>query len=178
MTNAEATLAGTTCYLSLGSNVGERERHVLDAMGLVESSGAGRVVAASSLYETDPVGMPGAAAFINAVVEVETSLSPGGLLERLRAVEDRMGRTGGHCEPREIDIDIVTFGENVIDQPRLTVPHPRYASRRFVLVPLQEVAPGFVCPCTDVPVATMLAEAGTAGVTRVSGRRVEPAERR
>ena len=178
MIDANAAPAGTICYLSLGSNVGERERHVLDAMGLIESCGAGRVTAASSLYETDPVGMPGATAFINAVVEVESLLSPGDLLERLQAVENRMGRTGGHYEPREIDIDIVAFGESVIREPHLTVPHPRYASRGFVLVPLRDVAPGFVCPDTAIALETMLAESPAAGVTRVSGRAVQPVEGR
>jgi len=173
-----ATLTVTTCYLSLGSNVGERERHVLDAVGRIESCGAGRVTAASSLYETEPIGMPGATAFINAVVEVETLLSPGGLLERLQEVEARMGRTGGHYQPREIDIDIVAYGDSVIDQPRLTLPHPRYASRGFVLVPLRDVAPGFVCPDTAMPIDDMLSVSPTGGVTRVSARAVEAGEER
>jgi 2-amino-4-hydroxy-6-hydroxymethyldihydropteridine diphosphokinase len=142
MTRTNATLTDTTCYVSLGSNVGAREQQVLEAVARIERSGAGRVTAQSALYETDPVGMPGTDAFVNAVVEVETSLSPDDLLERLQAIESRMGRTGGHYRPREIDIDIITFGDSVIDEPHLDVPHPRYSERAFVLVPLGDIAPG------------------------------------
>lgn len=170
MTRSGAILTGTRCFIALGSNVGAREEQVLAAMARIERCGAGSVIAASALYETDPVGMPGARAFINAVVEVETPLTPDELLSRLQGVERDMGRLGGHYQPRNIDIDIISYGEQVIDEPDLTVPHARYDRRAFVLVPLSDIAPAFVCPASARSARDMLDEVGANGVTRVSAR--------
>ena len=158
-------------YVGLGANLGQREAAVLRAVRELESSGAGRVTRLSSLYETEPVGIAGARRFINAVAEVETLLPPGDLLQRLKAIETGMGRTGGHQQSREIDLDLVSFGEELVASEALVLPHPRFHQRHFVLVPLREIAPGFVCPRTGRGVDELMARLpGEGGVERVSGR--------
>ena len=164
-----------SAFLALGANLGEREAAVLEALRRIEASGAARVLRCSSLYETDPVDMEPAPGFVNAVAEVRPLLSPVLLLKRLKTIEKQMGRRGGHNAPREIDIDVVTFGDRVIDTADLIVPHPRYASRGFVLEPLAEIAPGFVCPRHGRGIAEMIASLrGGERVARVSGRNIIP----
>ncbi|NIM19564.1 MAG: 2-amino-4-hydroxy-6-hydroxymethyldihydropteridine diphosphokinase [Candidatus Latescibacteria bacterium] len=143
-------------YLSVGSNVGDREAAVLAAVRFIEKKEGLTVRRCSSLFETAPVeGVPGGY-FINSVLEVQSLLCPTDLLLRLKAVEEEMGRTSGHNEAREIDIDIVTLGGWIVRTELLTLPHPRYAERAFVLVPLREIAPEFRCPKTGRPVAEMI----------------------
>lgn len=156
----------------MGSNVGDRERHVLDAVRRIHSA-AISVVSCSSLYESEPAEGVGGRDFINAVVEVRTLLCPLDLLKRLKTIEKSMGRTGGHNQAREIDIDIVSYGEKVVESPDLTIPHPRFGGRTFVLVPLREIAPGFRCPLTGRGVAELIGELGHShGISRVSSREV------
>jgi 2-amino-4-hydroxy-6-hydroxymethyldihydropteridine diphosphokinase len=159
-------------YLGLGSNLGRREAAVLGALRALESAGAARVNVVSSLYESEPDGIPGAPRFVNAVAEVEPLLPAAGLLERMKSIEADMGRTGGHQESREIDLDLITYGAETSASPVLTLPHPRFHARAYVLIPLSEIAPGFVCPKTGTPVSDLLARlsAGFA-VERISGRR-------
>jgi len=95
--------------------------------------------------------------FVNAVAAVRTLLSPRDLLEQVQEVEARIGRTGGHGEPREVDVDIVALGTVLMDRPELTIPHPRYHLRAFVLLPLREVAPDFRCPLTGRRLEEMIA---------------------
>ena len=159
-------------YLGLGSNLGRREAAVLGALRALETSGAARVNVVSSLYESEPDGIPGAPRFVNAVAEVEPLLPAGGLLERMKSIEADMGRTGGHQESRETDLDLITYGEETGASDALVLPHPRFHSRAYVLIPLAEIAPDFVCPKTDVPVSELVARlpAGCV-VERISGRR-------
>lgn len=161
-------------YIGLGSNLGRREHALLSSLRRVESDGAARVVALSSLYESEPDGIPGAPRFINAVAEVAPLLPAGDLLERLKAIEAGMGRTGGHQQSREIDLDLISYGAETSVSTALTLPHPRFHARAYVLIPLQEIAPGFVCPRTGTPVAELVARLGRARaqVERVSGRSV------
>lgn len=158
-------------YLSLGSNLGCRETNVLFALRLIERDGVAVVRASSGLYETAPVGAGDHGYFINAVAEIRPLHNPRDLLNRLKTIEKRLGRTGGHDRPREIDIDIVSFGATVLETADLTLPHPRYAQRAFVLIPLREIAPGFICPSSGRGIAEMIGslEPGQA-VFRVSGR--------
>jgi 2-amino-4-hydroxy-6-hydroxymethyldihydropteridine diphosphokinase len=158
-------------YLGLGANLGPREASVLLALRWIEERGVATVLAVSALYETEPVGMT-AAPFVNAVARVAPLLSPGDLLQRVKEIEAGMGRRGGHYAPREIDIDIVAWGRRIIETPDLSIPHPCYADRAFVLVPLRDVAPEFVCPVTGATVGQMIDRTGTSGVTRISGRRL------
>jgi 2-amino-4-hydroxy-6-hydroxymethyldihydropteridine diphosphokinase len=154
----------------LGSNLGRREAAVLVAIRMLESEGAARVCALSSLYESEPDGIPGAPRFINAVAEVEPLLPAVDLLERMKSIEAGMGRTGGHHESREIDLDLITYGGQSGRFGPLVLPHPRFHSRAYVLIPLFEIAPDFVCPWTGATVSELAARLGGSGVQRISGR--------
>lgn len=127
-------------YLSLGSNIGERADHLREA---IERVGAhGRVMAASSLYETEPVEVADQDWFLNCAISLETSESPAQLMASLLSIEQQMGRRRIQKKgPRTIDIDILLFGDTILNTLALTVPHPAMAFRRFVLKPLAEIAP-------------------------------------
>jgi len=129
-----------TAYLSLGSNVGDREGHLRGAISRLES--CGRVAAVSSLYETEPVEFVSQAWFLNCAVGLETEKPPESLMIALREIERAMGRERIQKKgPRTIDIDILLLGNTVVDSPDLTIPHPAMDQRRFVLEPLAEIAP-------------------------------------
>lgn len=160
-------------YLSVGSNVGDREETVLGVARDLERLGIARRVRMSSLYETEPVGVRPMREFVNAVIELQPLLSPVDLLNRLQALEKVKGRVGGHNEPRELDIDIVAMGETSIQTKELTVPHPCYRERAFVLVPLRELAPTFRCPATGQSVNELLETLREHhGLSMISTRRV------
>jgi 2-amino-4-hydroxy-6-hydroxymethyldihydropteridine diphosphokinase len=128
-------------FLGLGSNVGDRLANVQQAVDRLARTEGIRVVRASRVYETDPVGPP-QPDYLNAVVEVETTLPPRALLEACLGIEAVMGRVRGErWGPRVIDLDVLTFGREAVDKPGLTVPHPRMHERAFVLVPLLELDP-------------------------------------
>jgi 2-amino-4-hydroxy-6-hydroxymethyldihydropteridine diphosphokinase len=132
-------------YFSLGSNVGDRECYL--RMALKEVGAFGTVISVSSLYETEPVEVTEQAWFLNCAAELETDLGPAELLESILAVERKMGRRRMREKgPRTIDIDILLFGDTVVHQPGLIVPHPAMAARRFVLEPLSEIAPEVLHP--------------------------------
>lgn len=139
----------TTAFLGLGSNLGDRRANLEAAIEALDW-GDTRVHARSIIYDTDPVGGPDdQPAFLNMVITVGTTLSARGLLERVVGVEVALGRDRFNevrWGPRTIDIDILTFGATVIDEPDLQIPHPRIAERAFVLVPLAEVAPDLDIP--------------------------------
>jgi len=128
-------------FIGLGSNVGDRERSIERAIGLLGKVPRVEVIARASLYETEPVGNPHQPLFLNTVVEIQTALSPHKLLQQLKEIERKLGRRDrGRWGPREIDLDLLLYGERVIDSPRLKVPHPELHRRLFVLVPLAELA--------------------------------------
>jgi 2-amino-4-hydroxy-6-hydroxymethyldihydropteridine diphosphokinase len=157
-----------TAFLALGANVGDREGNLRDALRQLESEEL-RVVQRSSLYETAPQEVLDQPWFLNAVVEVETSLFPLQLLARIRQVERDMGRRRVTPKgPRNIDIDILFYGRSVIAAPELEVPHPRMAQRRFVLEPLAEIAPDFRHPVTGKTTQEMLAALEPQGIRRLS----------
>ena len=159
-------------YLGLGSNLDRRERSILEALRRIEAAGI-PVSAYSSLYETPPAEGAGGGPFVNAVAEVRPLLCPEDLLNRLKTIEKSMGRTGGHNRPREIDIDILCLGDTVVETAGLTIPHPRFGDRAFVLVPLREIAPGFRCPLTQRSVDEMIESLeSSANISRISGRRL------
>src|SRR5581483_9035569 len=140
--------AVTRAFVGLGSNLGDREgtiRAALDALGAEEGI---EVVAVSTLRETDPVGVGPQPLFLNGAAELETTLSARELLDRLLATEQRFGRTrvAGEHGPRTLDLDLLLYGDEQIDEPGLSVPHPRLHERRFALEPLFELAPGLVVP--------------------------------
>ena len=127
-------------FLGLGSNMGDRLANVQQAVDRLARTEGIRVLRASRVYETDPVGPP-QPDYLNAVVEVETMLRPRSLLEACLGVEAAMGRVRAErWGPRIVDVDVLTFGDEQIDEPGLTVPHPRLVERLFVLEPLAELA--------------------------------------
>jgi 2-amino-4-hydroxy-6-hydroxymethyldihydropteridine diphosphokinase len=155
-----------TAYLALGSNVGDREANLRQAVERLET-GEIRVTRKSSVYETAPQYVRDQAEFLNAVVEVETLLFPLQLLARVRNIEQDMGRRRVTPKgPRNIDIDILFYGRSVIDSPELQVPHPRIAERRFVLEPLAEIAPDFRHPQTGKTAREMLVVLEPQGIRR------------
>ena len=134
-------MAFVQVYLSLGSNVGDRERNLRTAIAALPSAGV-RVTLVSSIYETQPVDFLEQPWFLNCVVAGETKSPPLELLMSLRGVEAAMCIRKAFANVlRLLDIDILLYGDDMIDTPALQVPHPRLSQRRFVLVPLQELAP-------------------------------------
>ena len=133
-------------FLGLGSNIGDREKNLKTSLSLIEGAEL-RIRKTSSLYHTEPVGEVSEPWFMNAVVEVETTLSPEELLRRCQRIEEKMGRQRLIPQgPRVIDLDILIYDQLTLDAPGLTIPHPRMHGRRFVLIPLMEIAPGAVHP--------------------------------
>jgi len=132
----------TLAYVGLGSNLGDRESMITRAADLIDA------VRLSTIRETEPWGYEDQPGFLNAVAEVETELAPRPLLERLLEVETTLGRErdGPRWGPRTIDLDLLLYGELAVDEPGLTVPHPRLAGRLFVLEPLAELAPAQKIP--------------------------------
>ena len=143
-----AKIAAMRAYIGLGANLGERELTIARALELLSEEDGVRVEAVSSLRETDPVGFLEQPRFLNGVAAVETDLGPRGLLDRLLAVEQELGRTrdGERFGPRTIDLDLLVYGDRELDEPGLTVPHPRLAERRFAVEPLAELDPGLEIP--------------------------------
>ena len=135
-------------YVGLGANLGDREETLRRALELLASEPGIAVVAVSTLRETDPVGYVDQPRFLNGACAVDTELGPRRLLERLLAVELVLGRerTGPRFGPRTLDLDLLLYGDDVVDEPGLTVPHPRLTERRFALEPLAELAPGLALP--------------------------------
>jgi 2-amino-4-hydroxy-6-hydroxymethyldihydropteridine diphosphokinase len=143
----------------VGSNLGDRSRTIGQALLALRGSEGIAGVEVSSLVETDPVGPGVQEKYLNQVWRVETSLAPRALLERLLAIERDLGRVrvpGEKWGPRTIDLDVLLFGDAVIDEPGLAVPHPRMHERRFVLEPLAEIAPDVVHPVRKKSVREML----------------------
>jgi 2-amino-4-hydroxy-6-hydroxymethyldihydropteridine diphosphokinase len=146
-----------TVYLSLGSNVGEREANLRKATASLADVGV-QVTKVSSFYETEPVDLCEQPWFLNCVVEGETGRSAVELLRALRGIESRMGSEKLVAKgPRLMDVDILLYGSETINTPELQVPHPRMLLRRFVLVPLAEVAPTFQHPSWTKAVSDLAA---------------------
>ncbi len=144
-------------YLGLGSNMGDREKLLQSALDALDTPDL-QLLRVSSLYETEPIGFRDQAWFLNLVAEFETELFPKQLLHRMQKVELSLGRVRSVKNgPRTIDIDILLYGNSVIETAELKIPHPRYRERRFTLAPLAELNPALRDPMTGQTMAEMLA---------------------
>jgi 2-amino-4-hydroxy-6-hydroxymethyldihydropteridine diphosphokinase len=134
-------------FLGLGSNMGDREALLVQAVNMLHQTPGIRVVQSSAIYETDPVGYTEQDAFFNIVVEIETVLSPADLLACTQAIEHELGRVRTiRWGPRTLDIDILLYDQMYIREGELQVPHPRMGERAFVLIPLADIAPNVEVP--------------------------------
>jgi 2-amino-4-hydroxy-6-hydroxymethyldihydropteridine diphosphokinase len=159
-------------YIAFGSNVGDRAQALSSASDRLGR--LGRVVARSSVYETEPVGYRDQPAFLNAVLALDTQLEPLPLLHALLAIERELGRDRSLAVvngPRTLDLDLLLMGDFVVAQEELTLPHPALAERRFVLAPLAEIAPQLRHPQSDQTMAELLGLLPDEGENRVSSVR-------
>ncbi len=147
-----------TVYISLGSNVGDREQQIASAIQALGTRGI-RILRKSSIYSTEPVDVATQSWFLNCVLEVETELMPRQLLRTFQEIENELGRKHTvRRGPRVIDLDILLYGTSVIHSQELEVPHPRMSQRRFVLVPLAEIAPALRHPVENKSIEELLSE--------------------
>ncbi|MEQ8766342.1 MAG: 2-amino-4-hydroxy-6-hydroxymethyldihydropteridine diphosphokinase [Planctomycetota bacterium] len=161
-------------YVGLGSNVGNRANHLRRALEMLEQDSDIRVRSVSDLLETKPLGGPPQRNFLNAVVAIETTLAPGALLDRTQEIEALLGRRRlVRWGPRTVDLDILLFGDRVIDTARLVVPHPRITERGFVLEPLSEMAGETVHPVLGQTIRELYDEARERGAVDESLRRIQ-----
>lgn len=129
-------------FIALGSNLGDREAHLAEAVAALSTSAGIELLGASAVYETAPIGPPPQGPYLNAVLRLRTSLTPRSLLERQLEIEARAGRERGERDAaRTLDVDLLLFGSRVVDEPDLVIPHPRLSERAFVLEPLCDLAP-------------------------------------
>ena len=137
----------TRAYVGLGANLGPREVTLLRAVDLLAAAHGIEIVAVSQLRETDPVGVVEQPAFLNGAVAIDTTLDPRALLDVLLETERALGRVRDErWGPRTIDLDLLVYGDQVVDEPGLRVPHPRLAERRFALDPLADLDPALEIP--------------------------------
>ena len=152
-----------TVYLGLGSNLGDRAATLAAALQKLDSPEL-RLMRASGLYETEPMGLREQPWFLNQVAEFQTTLFPRQLLQRTKKIENELGRKRGvRNGPRTLDIDILLFGSTIVRSEELEIPHPRFRERRFVLAPLAELNPDLRDPVSGQQVKALLA--GLAGQT-------------
>jgi 2-amino-4-hydroxy-6-hydroxymethyldihydropteridine diphosphokinase len=152
-------------FLGIGSNIGDRLHFLTEAVRKLRTIPSSGVVKISSVYETEPVGVKNQNYFLNAVVLVQTSMGVADFHSRIKSIEKELGRVDrSRWGPREIDIDILLFGDRVINQAAIVIPHPEMVNRRFVLQPLAEIAPETVHPLFHKPVKDLLAECNDANV--------------
>lgn len=150
-------------FVALGSNLGDRDTHIRAALVALAALPGTTLVAASSILETEPVGPPGQGMYLNAVAHLRTSLTPRELLNHLLRIEHERGRdraSSPRWGSRTLDLDLLLFGDRVIDEPGLAVPHPHLRQRGFVLLPLSQLAPDLPLPPDGTTVRAALRALG------------------
>ncbi len=148
-------------YIGFGSNIGDRLKHIQSAIHALSKTEGIAVKEISSVYKTDPVGYEAQSEFLNGVVAIQTSLPPLSLLHTLKDIETAVGRQHRiRWGPREIDLDLLIYGDLCVQTEKLVIPHPEMHLRRFVLVPLVEIAPDLVHPVFQETVQTLLERLG------------------
>jgi 2-amino-4-hydroxy-6-hydroxymethyldihydropteridine diphosphokinase len=149
-----------TVYIGIGSNLGDPIQNCLDAVDRIGKIPDCNIIGVSKLYQTQPVGVEGQGWYVNAVVSISTGISARDLIERLLDIEAGMGRTRerGRWEPRIIDLDILLFGQEIIHEEDLIVPHPRMHERRFVLSPMADLEPDLIHPSLGKTMTELLQE--------------------
>ncbi|MDE0482612.1 MAG: 2-amino-4-hydroxy-6-hydroxymethyldihydropteridine diphosphokinase [Candidatus Poribacteria bacterium] len=146
-----------SAYIGFGSNIGDRLSYIENAIHALSEAEGITLQKISSLYETEPVGDEAQAQFLNGVIAIKTGLSAHTLLQTLKQIETTVGRQHrARWGPREIDLDILIYGDICLRTPNLVIPHPEMHLRRFVLVPLAEIAPGVVHPVFNKTIQTLL----------------------
>ena len=144
-------------FIGLGSNLGDRAKYLNRALSELENLHQTTIKKYSSVYETEPVGVKEQPKFLNMVAELDSLLRPDDLVRELKEIENRVGRTySEHWGPREIDLDLLYYGGEMLNETALQVPHPEISNRRFVLVPLKEIAAEFQDPLRHLSVKELL----------------------
>lgn len=154
-------------YFGLGSNLGDRGKNIQDALVFLERWGV-KIIRSSSIYESEPFGVKDQDWFFNIVAEGETALSPEDLLTAIRAIEKALKREKIiKWGPRTIDIDILYYDDWVIDQPELKIPHPGIPDRRFVLLPMDEIAPDYSHPSQNKTTSQLLKDCPDTSIVNI-----------
>ncbi|WLQ13751.1 2-amino-4-hydroxy-6-hydroxymethyldihydropteridine diphosphokinase [Hahella aquimaris] len=158
----------TICFVGLGSNLSLPEQQLHQALSALEDISGVQLLQASSLYRSAPLGAPDQPWYVNAVAQLETSLEPLALLRELQTIENNQGRVrqGERWSPRTLDLDLLLFGEQVIDSDVLTIPHYAMHERNFVIIPLAEIAPNCVIPGIG-SISALLATLPQEGIERI-----------
>jgi 2-amino-4-hydroxy-6-hydroxymethyldihydropteridine diphosphokinase len=165
----------TGVFLALGSNIGEREKNLAAASAALRDCPDIEIVRESSVYETAPKYKTEQPDFLNMVVEISTDLEPRQLLTFCKHTEKKLGREQSLIRngPRIIDLDILFYNDKLVNLPELKIPHPGLYERRFVLIPLDEIAPGFICPQTGQTVMELMRQCSDNGRIERLGRLYE-----
>jgi 2-amino-4-hydroxy-6-hydroxymethyldihydropteridine diphosphokinase len=155
-------------FLCIGSNLGERDNNLTRALAYVERS-IGDIVRSSAIYETDPWGFKTESKFLNMVIKVKTECNPQELLGAILQIEKDLGRkrNGAHYSSRIMDIDILFYNDLVLNDPDLTIPHPLIAARKFVLVPLCEIASEYIHPDLNISISDLLNSCNDTSTPRI-----------
>ncbi len=151
-----------TVFLGMGANLGDPVSQLQLAIDKLNNHPLISVTQVSAFYRTEPVAAPEQPDFVNCIAEISTVIEPESIMEVCLDIEEQSGRVRGEMKnaPRKLDMDIIFYGDRLIKQDSLTVPHLRYANRRFVLEPLAEIAPDFICPDSNLSVAETLERCG------------------
>lgn len=149
----------TPIFLALGSNLGNRMSYLQQAVSKLSEHADIRIDRQSGIYESEPMYVKEQEPFLNMVVAGATIVHPLDLLSEIKKVEKALGRKARKKNgPREIDIDIIFYGDEIVDEPGLQIPHPALDERKFVLLPMHDLAPGYVSPAHDKPISQLLRE--------------------